>query len=103
MKHKMTKACSISPAVKAAVYERDNRRCILCDSNRGQPVAHYIARSHGGLGIEQNIFTACDDCHRCYDNSDERPILRGRVRAYLESRYSEWDEAKLIYKKGMKL
>ena len=30
--------------------------------------AHYIARAHGGLGIEENIVTLCDDCHRSMDS-----------------------------------
>lgn len=100
-KHKMTKACEITPAVKAAVYERDNERCVLCGAwvPKFFSNAHYIPRSHGGLGIEQNIFTACQECHDRYDKTTERPVLREKLRRYFMSKYENWDESKLIYSK----
>lgn len=69
MKSKSTKACEIPSAVKRRVYERDNERCVGC--GRWCPprcaCAHYISRAHLGLGIEENIVTLCDECHRVYD------------------------------------
>lgn len=64
------------------------------------PNAHFIARSQGGLGIEENIITLCPECHRLYDNSPMRRSIREELRRYLKSKYKDWDEKKLYYKKG---
>lgn len=95
-----TKALDISPAVKRAVWERDGHHCIICGRHDAAPNAHFIARSQGGLGIEQNIVTLCLDCHSKYDNSEARKGYRIAIRHYLMSKYPDWDERDLYYKKG---
>ena len=96
---KRTKALAIPKEVKARVWERDGGCCVYCGSPLAAPVAHYIARSHGGLGIEENILTLCDACHRRYDQSVKRKELRAFFRGYLKKMYPGWDEAELIYKR----
>lgn len=96
---KRTKALDISPKVKDAVWERDGHQCILCGSPQAMPNAHYIARSHGGLGIEQNITTLCLKCHHAYDNTAERVAIKEQIKTYLQSQYPDWDESKLIFRK----
>lgn len=98
MSHKETKAKSISPAVKRAVWERDGGLCVLCH-NPGEPNAHYISRAQGGLGIEENILTLCPKCHRKYDQGVHRVLIRAQLRAYLKLHYKDWDESKLVYRK----
>lgn len=98
MKAKRTKALEIPPDVKKAVYERDGGACVWC-AERGEPNAHYIPRSHGGLGIEENILTLCWKCHLRYDQSINRRKIGEFFKTYLQSKYPEWDEEKLIYKK----
>lgn len=98
---KATKQLAISKAVKEAVRRRDGCCCVLCGSPYGLPNAHYIARSQGGLGIEENVVTLCEQCHREYDQSYKRKDLKARLRAYLQSNYPDWEEGKLIYRKGM--
>lgn len=100
--HKRTKALQIPSKVKSAVYERDGGRCVLCGrfALPEWACAHYIARSHGGLGIEQNILTLCPPCHVRYDHSIERKAIRIILRAHLERCYDDWSEDKLIYRKG---
>ena len=93
-----TKALSISAAVKKKVYERDGGLCIFCQG-RGDPVAHFVARSQGGLGIEENIICACSDCHRRMDATTDRERMKCIARKYLQSKYPDWDESKLYYKK----
>lgn len=100
--HKRTKACMIPKKVKEKVIERDDHKCVLC--GRHAPIdwacAHFIARSHGGLGTEQNIVTLCPECHRRYDQTSERENIRATLQGYLLSKYEEIDLADLIYRKG---
>lgn len=96
---KRTRALDISPKVKRAVWERDGHICVLCGSQYAMPNAHYIPRSHGGLGIEENVVTLCFNCHARYDNSSDRESLKTQIRAYLKGKYPNWNETELYYKK----
>lgn len=96
--HKRTKACAITPKVREEVEERDGHCCIFCGfPGRGE--AHFIPRSHGGLGIPENLLTVCRHCHDLMDNSQARQIYVNRAREYLESKYPGWEESKLYYTK----
>lgn len=97
---KRSRACDIPQKVKKAVWIRDKGRCVFC-GRLGNPNAHYISRAKGGLGIEQNILTLCNDCHRRYDQTTDRKALKEYFTAYLKSQYIDWDESKLYYKKGI--
>lgn len=99
MPGRRTKSLMIPKAVKDKVYERDGGCCIFCGSP-GLPEAHYISRAHGGLGIEENVVTACRRCHDLMDNSTERPVMLAHAREYLKSQYLYWNEKNLIYRKG---
>lgn len=101
MKSKRAKATDISQSVKNAVWERDKHRCIICDNTEAMPNAHYIPRSKGGLGIEENIVTLCFKCHHMYDfgGKAQREELGQQIKGHLMLQYPEWDEEKLIYKK----
>ncbi|MDL2224655.1 hypothetical protein LJC20_00380 [Eubacteriales bacterium OttesenSCG-928-M02] len=93
--------------MKKRVWERDKGCCVICGSGQSvMPNAHYISRSKGGLGIEENIVTLCtplsiNKCHERYDNGDafERQWMGKMIADYLRACYPGWDEAKLIYKK----
>ena len=105
---KRTDALGIPRSVKVAVADRDSAGgwpcCILC----GRPApfsnplafscAHYIARSQGGLGIEENILTLCWSCHQEYDGA-RRKELRPILARHLREHYDGWDENKLTYQK----
>ena len=98
--HKSTKACDIPYSVKQKVWERDHGRCVICGTSRMvSPNAHYIARSHMGLGIEQNIVCLCLGCHCDYDNGSRREEYGAAIRRYLKTKYRGWDESKLVYRK----
>lgn len=99
--HRRTKALKIPREVKERVLDRDGECCVLCGIWGGLPNAHFIARSQGGLGVEENIVTLCPECHRQYDNSADRKQIREQLREYLKSKYNNWDEKKLYYKKGI--
>lgn len=96
--HKRTKACAISKKTKERVYKRDMGACIFCGAP-GLPEAHYIPRSHGGLGIEQNIITACRQCHHKLDNSTQRQQMLPKAAEHLRRHYPDWNEKDLIYDK----
>lgn len=104
-----TNALSIPRRVKVAVAERDSVEgwpcCILCGcpAPTQNPLAfscaHYVARSQGGLGIEENILTMCPKCHQQYDNTPQRSALRPILARYLREHCEGWDESKLTYRK----
>lgn len=98
---KRAKACAISPKVKAVVWERDHHCCVYCKSIYAFPEAHYIPRSRGGLGIEENILTLCRLCHDAFDNGTAtmRQEIGHYCRDYLKALYPGWDERNLIYRK----
>ena len=93
---KQSKACDILQKVKKKVYARD-KRCIICGSNKGLPNAHFISRAKGGKGIERNIVTLCNECHRLYDGV-RRNEYREIIHAYLKSKYPDLKIEELRYK-----
>ena len=93
------KALDIDKKTKERVWQRDGERCILCGNHEAMPNAHYIPRSAGGLGIEQNIVTLCSRDHFRFDQTTERETLREQIKHYLKSCYPDWDEKKLYYRK----
>lgn len=97
--HKRTKATAIPKRVKENVWERDHYRCIFC-GQLGAPNAHVINRSQGGLGIEENIVTACPRCHEMMDNGKHSKLYRDAAKAYLTRVYGDWSEAAMRYRKG---
>lgn len=107
MKTKKSKATDIPMSVKQRVWERDEGRCVVCGCTTAMPNAHFIARSHNGKGIEENIVTLCtsitpNHCHERYDKGTvkEREQIRKIIKRYLQSKYENWNEEDLIYRKG---
>ena len=107
MKSKRSKSTDIPMSVKKKVFERDNGCCVVCGNNYNvMPNAHYIPRSKGGLGIKENIVTLCTEltpnkCHRKYDfgTKEQQEKIHDSIKKYLQSKYENWDEDKLVYKK----
>lgn len=100
-KHKLTKATEIPKKVKVIVWERDDHSCIFCKKTVAWNYAnsHYIKRSHKGLGIEQNIMTNCEKCHKLFEESIYRERMKEYARNYLMSKYDDWKEEDLVYRK----
>lgn len=98
--NKRTRACSIKAAVKKRVEERDGHRCIFC-GKPGRGEAHVIPRSHGGLGVEQNLVTACRECHFCMDDTVSRPLFLELAKQHLKAFYPDWTPDAVIFKKGI--
>lgn len=98
---KRTKELGIAKKTKLIVWERDNHRCIFCGRLVPWNLAnsHFIKRSHGGLGIERNILTNCEECHRKFDDTTDREKMWEYAERYLMSKYKDFDIRDLIYKK----
>ena len=98
---KENRPTDISEKVRQAVYKRDSWGDAPCCIRCGRPhphVHHYIERSRGGLGIEENLVCLCYKCHNELHNRNYREMT-DFVREYLKSHYEDWDEAKLIRRK----
>lgn len=97
LKSKRSKACDIPSKVKDSVWQRDNCRCIICKSPFAMPNAHFLPRSKGGLGIEQNIVTLCEKCHYVTDHTEHRKFMLDKIEKYLKSKYENWNKDDLVY------
>lgn len=101
-KQTRTKACDIPTKLKEIVWQRDDGRCIFCHKAvpKGCANAHLVKRSQGGLGIEQNIFTACEKCHHEEDNGKNTKEYEKKAERYLKLIYgAKWNRKNLVYKK----
>lgn len=94
-----TRFTAIQPATWKRVYDRDNGCCVLCERGGILQGAHFIGRAQGGLGVERNIVMLCPECHREYDQTEQREEIRAELREYLRGLYPGWNEEQLIYRK----
>lgn len=97
----VVRGTEITPSVRNMVYERDSYDdhpcCVWC-GNPYVEVHHYIERSRGGKGIEENLVCLCKRCHaRLHDTADEE--IKGFIRDYLKEQYDGWNEEALIARK----
>lgn len=101
-KHNLTKATEIPKKVKKEVWERDDHCCIYCHKYVDVYYAnsHYIKRSHLGKGIAKNVVTACPKCHERYDFGVNIKDMIEYTKEYLISKYDDWKEEELVYKKS---
>ena len=99
---KRSNACDITQKVKGIVWNRDNQKCIYCGKYVPKTCAnaHFIKRSQGGLGIEENVVTLCPECHYEEDFGKNSKEYEQKLKEYLQSYYgSKWNEENLIFKK----
>lgn len=109
---KRTKSLQFDARTRHRVFVRDGGRCIFCDAGfeggdgfeRGiKDVMHFIPKSQGGLGIEQNGAIGCRFHHMKLDNGNDT-TLRARMlehfEKYLRQQYKEkWDRKELTFSK----
>ena len=104
---KDTKARDFTRKAKEQIAERDSIEgwpcCVYCGSAAPSTLAwsnaHFVARSQQGRGIPENGLTLCPTCHRRYDQTTDREMMREYFREYLQSKHENWSEEALIYKK----
>ena len=84
------------------VNARDKSMCIFCGiyCEWNLSNAHVRSRAYSGLGIEQNIITACPRCHIAMDNSIQRKSMVAKAKKHIANIYGEWDEELVTYRKG---
>jgi len=95
-------ATSISPQVRETVLKRDNHRCIVCGSNFNLQLHHcFVNRSHGGLGVKENLVTLCCQCHFYADNGKaiHKSAIDNVIDGYMKSKYPKLDKSILSYRK----
>ena len=105
-----TRNTAIPAKVKQAVAIRDEVDgwpcCLICgtpappSAHTAFSCAHYIPRSAGGKGVEENVVTLCPRCHSMYDQGIDRRTTAAYIEEYLKSKYPHWDKELLVYKKG---
>jgi len=102
-----TRALNVSPAVRKAVYERDSWEgfpcCVTCGKPGRHSIAHFIAKSQGGLAIAENLVNLCHEpCHSTFDHGGpgERQEMEWFIEEYLMKIYPDWDRSKLVYKRA---
>ena len=108
---KRTKLTDFDSKTREKIKARD-AGCIFCQMKYRMPedsfglgafqIMHFVPRSQGGLGIEENGAVGCIYHHNMLDNGrNTRKEMLGLFENYLREQYPEWDKKKLFYKKGM--
>lgn len=95
-----SKSCDISPKVRDEVLNRD-KQCVVCGSRSTLTIAHvFINRSHGGLGVKENLCVLCIKCHHDFDNGfkQDSERIKDLVQSYMHKLY-EIDIQSLKYNK----
>lgn len=54
----------IPDAIRKIVLERDEHKCVLCDSKNDLQVDHIRPVAKGGQSLESNLQTLCSYCNR---------------------------------------
>lgn len=111
---KRSRACDITPKVRAKIHERDMGACIFCRAGYMMPpedefatsrgmlqIMHFIPRSQGGLGIQENLAIGCIWHHNMMDNGNLglREQMLIFFEEYLKAHYKDWNKDKLVYSK----
>lgn len=94
------------------IYYRDNETCIFCKIGfhmeckdpmlyQIKDIMHYINKSQGGLGIQQNGALGCRYHHSLLDNGNKelRPAMLAVFKEHLRQQYPNWNEKALVYNK----
>ena len=108
---KRARKAEFDTKTRRIIEERDNG-CIFCQMRYRMEKAewldlntfsimHYIPRSAGGLGIQENGAVGCQWHHDMLDNGNggHREEMLELFEEYLQSVCDDWDKDKLKYNK----
>ena len=104
---------AIKTTTARKVAERDRWTCIFCEQNYKmekadefgkaiKDIMHFIPRSQGGKGIEENLAVGCRYHHQMLDNGKDgnREEMLKIFEEHLRFWYKGWDREGLVFKKG---
>lgn len=114
--NKRTKALQFSTETKRIIYNREGGKCFFCAAGYRMPedwkiyqfdmeikdIMHFVNKSAGGLGVEQNGVLGCRMHHHLLDNGNKgaREEMLAMMEGYLKNQYPGWKKEDLYYKKG---
>ena len=103
---------NFTPEIRKKIFYRDGQQCVFCKINyhmecRSEMLLeivdtmHFVNKSQGGLGIEENGVTGCRYHHGLLDNGHVglRDEMLEMMEEHLKNCYPDWDKAKLVYNK----
>ena len=103
---------NFTPEIREKIFYRDGQQCLFCKMNYHMEckssmllqiadTMHFINKSQGGLGIEENGVTGCRYHHGLLDNGHKglRDEMLAMMEEHLKSLYPDWDKSKLVYNK----
>lgn len=113
---KRTKALKFDVATRLIIWQRERGKCFFCERDYEMPydpdiykfdmgikdIMHFVNKSSGGLGIEENGVLGCRYHHHLLDNGNrgKRGEMLEMLEEYLKSIYPNWSKEDLYYKKG---
>lgn len=112
-KSRRSRATEFGKCVRENIKARDGG-CIFCKMKYRMPeegaygtsqfqIMHFIPRSQGGRGIQENGAVGCLYHHEMLDNGKgTRKEMLELFEGYLKERYPLWDKMDLYYRKGMR-
>ena len=99
-------------SVRKKIVERDEDQCLFCRMDyhmecrsevlyRLRNIMHFVNKSQGGLGVEENGVVGCQYHHGLLDNGHLglRDEMLEIMETHLKSHYPDWDKSKLVYRK----
>ncbi len=109
---KRTRKLQFDKKTTEKIWERQYGECLFCSidyhmqssTQMGydiKDIMHFIPRSQGGLGVEQNGVLGCRYHHMLLDNGNKglRDEMLQIMEEHLRMSYPGWNREELIYKK----
>ena len=54
----------VPEALRNAVFDRDDHKCVTCGAEENLQIDHIVALSRGGFTVESNLQTLCETCNK---------------------------------------
>lgn len=107
-----TKKLQFDKDTKMKIVRRQYGQCLFCSMDYHmeckdemgytiQDIMHYVNKSAGGLGIEENGVLGCRYHHQLLDNGNKglREEMLSIMKIHLQEHYPNWKEEDLVHDK----